>query len=552
MKRYLVGFLLIITFILKGYPQQFTEILGRPENNSITINVLFSQQVQVYFEYGTIKGNYQGSTQSITTATGEPAEIQITGLKPDTRYFYRTRYKLPAETIYKSGVEHSFVTQRIPGRTFRFTVESDPHPYDKKCYAPLWNIALQNQAKDSADFMIDMGDTFGDDHNPFTITNKEVQELHLNNRNFFGQVCHSLPFFFCQGNHEGESGYYLLQTPPDNLATWETLWRKLYWPNPFPDAFYTGNSTEESNGIGKPENYYAWEWGDALFIVLDMYRYYTANEKPQKWDWTIGKQQYDWLKKTLENSKSKYRLVFSHHILGQGRGGTELATLYEWGGYDQKGTWQFSEYRPGWAMPIHQLMKQNGVNIYFQGHDHLFVRQELDGIVYQTLPMPSDSSYKIGVTDNGDAYLTGKQLGGSGYLRIIVSPDSMKVDYVGAVLPKDESVKLKNGNIIYTYSVKKSIPSNTEINEVEPEKHKLTTFPNPVDKSLTILIPEGKINGFLILNDLFGRTVLNRYINNSSSKIIVDTSLMPNGIYFLRWISDGREITGKVLINHSP
>ena len=34
-------------------------------------------------------------------------------------------------------------------------------------------------------------------------------------------------------------------------------------------------------------------------------------------------------------------------------------------------------------MPVHQLMVKNGVTIFFQGHDHLFARQERDGMVYQ-------------------------------------------------------------------------------------------------------------------------------------------------------------------------
>jgi hypothetical protein len=402
------------------HAQTYSEILGRPENTSITVNVLFSQSVQVYIEYGTQSGSYPGFTQPVTTVNNEPVEIRLSGLSPDTRYYYRTRYRLPGETNYKPGEERTFTTQRLPGKAFRFTVESDPHPYDKKCYAPLWSIALQNQLTDNADFMIDMGDTFGDDHNPFTVTNKEVQQLHLDARGFFSKVCHSMPFFFCQGNHEGESGFYLLQTPPNNLAVYETLWRKTYWPNPYPDSFYSGNTSEEPYGIGNPENYYAWEWSDALFVVLDAYRYYTVSAKPGKWDWTIGKKQYDWLKSTLEKSKSKFRFVFIHHLLGEARGAVNLARQFEWGGYDQKGTtWEFTANRPGWEMPIHQLLVKNKVSVLFQGHDHLYAREELDGLVYQTVPMPSDSSYNLGMIANGDAF-GGVKLSGSGHIRVTV------------------------------------------------------------------------------------------------------------------------------------
>lgn len=190
----------------------------------------------------------------------------------------------------------------------------------------------------------------------------------LDNRPILGAVCHSMPFLFCQGNHEGESGYYLLQTPPNNLATYETLWRKTYYPNPEPDGFYTGNNEEEPFGMGKPQNYYAFEWGDALFVVVDGWRYYTASAKPRNWDWTIGKTQYDWLKTTLETSKAKYKFVFTHHVMGETRGGVNVASGFEWGGLDNGGN-KFAINRLGWAMPIHQLMVANHVNVFFQGHD---------------------------------------------------------------------------------------------------------------------------------------------------------------------------------------
>ena len=63
----------------------------------------------------------------------------------------------------------------------------------------------------------------------------------------------------------------------------------------------------EAYGIGSPENYYAWTWGDALFVVLDVYRYQNINsDKPQNWDWSLGLKQYTWLRNTLENSTAKY------------------------------------------------------------------------------------------------------------------------------------------------------------------------------------------------------------------------------------------------------
>ena len=94
------------------------------------------------------------------------------------------------------------------------------------------------------------------------------------------------------------------------------------------------------------------------------------------WAITLGDAQYHWFKRTLEQSKAKYKFVFAHHVLGTGRGGIEESDLYEWGGRNKRGDWEFSQKRPGWELPIHQLMVKHGVTIFFQGHDHLFARQD--------------------------------------------------------------------------------------------------------------------------------------------------------------------------------
>jgi phosphodiesterase/alkaline phosphatase D-like protein len=84
---------LILLFPISGFTQKFTELLGRPTNNSITINVLFDRQVDVYFEYGTTKGTYPNVSSTTTSILGEPVEVVLTGLQQGTRYYYRTRYK---------------------------------------------------------------------------------------------------------------------------------------------------------------------------------------------------------------------------------------------------------------------------------------------------------------------------------------------------------------------------------------------------------------------------------------------------------------------------
>ena len=201
---------------------------------------------------------------------------------------------------------------------------------------------------------------------------EDAIQRHLFQRSFLDLVCHSAPFFFVIGNHEGEQGWRLNGTP-DNVAVWATKARKEVYPLPSPDTFYTG-STDEPEHTGQRENYYAWEWGNALFVILDQFWYTTT--KPHgsgsgdAWDWTLGQQQYTWLQDTLANSTATFKFVFSHHIAGgvitYGRGGIEAAShaieglgSFEWGGEDEFGTYVFDTKRPGWDLPIRDILSSN-------------------------------------------------------------------------------------------------------------------------------------------------------------------------------------------------
>ncbi|MBN2090575.1 metallophosphoesterase, partial [candidate division KSB1 bacterium] len=455
-----------------------TELLGRPTDRSVTVNAVAKIDLEVYFEYGTESKIYTNQTVKMTFPVGKPIEMVIDNLTSNTRYYYRMRYRQPGSPEFDAGIEHTFHTQRPRGSTFKFAIQADSHIYDKKCTPALYQTTIQNELNDTPDFLLDLGDTFGDDHDT-TITRDDLNQLYFNQRYYFDAVCHSVPLFLCLGNHEVEYHYYMNGTP-ENIAIYATQARQFYYVNPIPNDFYTGNTAVE-NFVGLPENYYAWEWGDALFVVLDAYRYLTASQKPREWDWTIGEEQYRWFKTTLENSNAKFKFVFIHHILGQTRGGVIWADKFEWGGHNQKGVWEFDKMRPGWAKPIHQLMVDNGVTILFQGHDHIFVKEELDGIVYQECPMPSDATYDVGA-ENEDDYPSGIIVKNSGHLRVTVSDAAVTVDYVRAYLPLDETAAHRNGEVAFSYTINtpSTLVPSPKSSSATPDQFKLNqNFPNP-------------------------------------------------------------------------
>ena len=521
--------------------QTNTIVLGRPTDTSITVSIQFSKDVDFFIEYGTTPGIYTKTTPTISHKSVKPDEVDLHNLYPNTQYYYRVNFKLPSATNFTKEPEHHFHTQRPAGSEFTFTIEADEHLYDKKGVANMYKVTLENQAKDNPDFMLSLGDIFGDDHNPFTITSSELDALHKDYRPFLGAITHSIPFYVCLGNHEGEMDYYLLKNPGNNLALNATLWRKYYYPNPYPNGFYSGNGDKEPYGVENPENYYSWKWGDALFVVMDVYRdQCDSSAKPGAWSWTLGLPQYTWLKNTLEGSTAKYKFVFAHHVSGQGRGAAVQAKLYEWGGYDGKGgtNYNFPNKRPGWAKPIHKLFVDNGVNVFFQGHDHLFAHEILDGIHYQEVPMPSDSTYMIGKLANADAY-TSDTLDGTGHIRVKVKPSCVTIDYVKAYLPKDTlDGKHHNGEVGFSYTIGNCGSANTSgLNE-----EKFSVYPNPAKDKLIVRLPHAVSELQVYIYNTFGQLQLQSHLNE------IDISQLNNGVYYVTAKGENYSSTQKIIV----
>lgn len=255
--------LLILFFInnnLSAIAQEKFIILGRPTDTAITASILFDVATEYYIQYGISPSQYTLATANKTNTPKTPDEIDLVNLTANTKYFYRLIYKTIGSTTFNTTPEYNFQTQRAPGSSFTFTIESDEHLYDIKGNPSMYQVTLANEAADKPDFMLSLGDIFGDDHTPTTTTSADMDALHKDYRQYLGQICHSIPFYVCLGNHEGENDYYLNQNPPFNIGVWGTQWRKFYYPNPFPNGFYTGNTTVEPYGINTPENYFSWTW----------------------------------------------------------------------------------------------------------------------------------------------------------------------------------------------------------------------------------------------------------------------------------------------------
>lgn len=407
-------------------PYLFNVWLCRPGAESVTISVLAWDDMEAFIEYG------DGlKTAAVKLKAGEPQNIVLGGLKPDTSYNYRLTYRRASGEAVQDAMR-SFHTQRKAGSKFSFVMQADSH-LDNNTDVRVYQQTLTNMLADKPDFMIDLGDTTMVDKFGRFYTRSESQ--YKAQRYYMGRIAHSMPIFMVLGNHDGERG-----SDPE-MSDWSIQQRHTYFPNP-------------TNGNDK-HSYFAFEWGNALFIGLDPF-WSTMQRGASGWDMTLGETQYRWLTKTLTSSKAAMRFVFIHHLVGglgrDVRGGAKPAAYMEWGGKNADGSEGFKHNRPGWEMPLHQLFVKNGVNIVFHGHDHLFVKEELDGIIYQEVPQPGHPS---GGTRSAEEYgYGGVILGSSGHVRVTVSENEAKVDYVRSIVPGVTRSDLENGAVEHSYEIK--------------------------------------------------------------------------------------------------
>lgn len=443
------------------FPFEAPALLGRPTDRAFTLNVLPAADGEVTVEVFGADGTPVARTTAVAVTAHAPAEVRVEGLSPDQSYPYAIRGRLPGETDWRPGAEGRVHTQRPPGRPFVFTIQADSH-LDDKSDVELYHQSLRNAVDAAPDFHVDLGDTFMcEKHSePFTGVRQSAPDLatvearYRGERAHFGILGPTVPLFLVNGNHEGEQGWRR-DGSNDTLPEWVTITRKRFYPNPEPDDFYTGPAMPDpAPEIGQRQAYYAWTWGDALFVVLDPF-WYTTERTGGLWAWTLGDEQYHWLADTLDGSDARWKFVFAHHLVGgvnsSNRGGIEGAHLYEWGGLDADGTPRFDELRPGWEAPIHDLMVATGVTAFFHGHDHLYVQQVLDGIVYQEVPQPSavNDRNTAQLAEEG-GYVAGEIRSGSGILRVEVAADHVQVDFVRSRIGDTAA---DNGHIEHTYTL---------------------------------------------------------------------------------------------------
>ena len=187
--------------------------------------MLAYQDTKGTISYGTRSGQLTQQTTARQFKKGEPVEVLIGDLQPNTRYFYQFR----SDSV--NSPEAVFQTQRPPNNPFTFTITADSH-LDDRVSAELYQRTLANALADGPDFNIDLGDTFMSEKHD---NRENAARQYLAQRYYFGQLCCSAPLFLVLGNHDGETPRGR-GSDAEGLAVWSNLMRKRYFPNPLPDT----------------------------------------------------------------------------------------------------------------------------------------------------------------------------------------------------------------------------------------------------------------------------------------------------------------------------
>lgn len=382
----------------------FDVVLGQVGADRVEFMLRSKSTAKGRIVYGANPANLDRSTPEQDFVAERSTSVKVTGLQPGSVVHWRL--ELGGNPKAQEG---SFTTLRPAGSEVVFTVQADSH-LDSGTVPKVYLRSLE--AAKTTDFLVDLGDTFMvDKYKQYTDSHPQ----YLAQRWYFSQF--GKPVFFVNGNHDGEQGRFRGGSD-ENMADWSRKQRMSLFPS-------------------AERHYWSVTSGDVQLIGLDPYWYTTvrgSRDGDNNWHCTLGKEQYDWIAKTLAASKARWKFVFIHNLVGghgrDNRGGATAAHLWEWGGQDTAGNNQFTEKRPGWESPIHTLLVKHGVNAVFHGHDHLYVKEQKDGIVYQTVPQASHGGGGASRSADEYGYSEDNVVHGAGVLRVSARKESVDVVFL--------------------------------------------------------------------------------------------------------------------------
>jgi len=412
-----------------------TAMLGAPVVFAPTAHSFGVSAVLAQGNPGTLRARVRPHDQATATwglattpavRASDLAEWSIDGLSPGARYDYQISVQMTAgETSLFQG---TVTTQRPAGQSFTFALVTDTHigsdlMYTNQGDPKTLDAASAAIAGVAPDFVVNLGDLLDFHEYGFNTPPPDgsiTRAAYLNYRQTFGPTIANAAHFLAIGGWDSESGCNTL----DEINRSRDQ-RLLYLPGPGPQTYPQGGSPYQ--------DYYAFTWGDALFVVLNVFTYtptcHLLSEDPGVADdWTLGDSQLAWLQTTLAGSNAKWKFLLIHHPVGGNAGNSDDSAYGRGGG---------RAAQVGQQAVVHALMRQYGVQIFFYGHDHVFTDMTVDDIHYS---LPGSAGAIWYFTPDETGYTQDWEVPGWG--QVTVAPDSVHVRFLDLT-----------GQILYEYGL---------------------------------------------------------------------------------------------------
>jgi len=406
--------------------------LSRPTETSIRISALNnSQAAEAVIELRKDGlGDWERRQPALKLSAYEVLDWNVKDLSPATRYEYRVLLKPGTDESLRPAASGGFRTQRKGPASYTAVLMTDPHTGSfPPGSAPVLTLdkVVQNAVRAKAEFVLDLGDNVawrGSREFPQTSSDGALS-AYARYRRQIGPLSMQCPHFAVIGNWEGESGKF-----PEKSIEIVAAVRRAMLPGP--------NHLTYPQGGSEREDYYAFSWGDVLYVMLNIQTYSKPSDPDRLpslmadvnkiTEWTLGEKQMTWFETTLKNATERFRFVCTHHPAG-GNAGDPLNTLYGRGGA--------RAWNTGEQARIHSLMKKHKVQIFFYGHDHVFVDDIVDGIHY-TLPGSCGAPWKFTKAETGyDRFWPD-----SGHAQLDVTPEKATVTFINV-----------EGKVLHSFSV---------------------------------------------------------------------------------------------------
>ncbi|SDC99580.1 purple acid phosphatase family protein [Niabella drilacis] len=330
-------------------------------------------------EIGTQPGRYKTIIKDRETTTEHV--VQVSGLKPDTRYYYRVG---SSTGILQGNKDNYFRTAPPEGtqRKIRIAAFGDCGTNSKGYQAGSLNSYLRFTGTNPAEIMLLLGD------NAYS-SGKDSEY----SKNFFpayeGTVLKNHVLFPAPGNHD----YYSSSQASRDGA---------YYRN------FTMPTAAECGGVASgTEAYYSYNWGNIHFLSLDSYGTET-DQKLRLYD-TLGPQ-VTWIKKDLAANTRKWVIAYWHH------------PPYTMGSHNSDKEAELVHIRENFI----RILERMGVDLVLCGHSHNYERSRLMHGHYGPendfdpgIHALSASSGKYDGSENSDPYITASGKANKGTVYVV-------------------------------------------------------------------------------------------------------------------------------------